>query len=78
MDIISSLYISSFLVNFLPSVGASAISFDNPFFARATVISSKIAPIAIINATSPAAKISPIDIDAIIAIEISKAEDTHL
>ena len=51
--------------------------FFNPFLALSTVQSSKSAPSAIIHATSPAAKSSPIRSEATIAMVISSAEDTH-
>ena len=77
---ISSAAISSSLpsVILLPCAGARQISFFKPFLARFVVISSRIAPIAIIKATSPAANRSPITIAASIAIVISKAEEILL
>lgn len=53
---------------------AREISFFKPFFAFSVVLSSRIAPIAIIQATSPAANKSPIAMAAIIAIEINRIE----
>ena len=47
-------------VTILPRAGASDTRFFIPLFARSTVISSRMPPIAIIKATSPAAKTSPI------------------
>ena len=61
----------------LPVCGVKLIKFLKPFLALSTVQSSKRAPKAIIHATSPAAKISPIKSDATIAIAISSAEDIH-
>ncbi len=45
-----------------------------PFDARPTVKSSSFSPIAMMNATSPAANISPIAIAAIIAIVMSRPD----
>ena len=47
------------------------------FLALSTVQSSKRAPNAMIHATSPAAKISPIKSDATIAIAIRSADEIH-
>ena len=70
--------ISSFSFTILlPFCGVRLIRFFNPFLALSTVQSSRSAPKAIIHATSPAAKSSPIDREAIIAIVINSAEDTH-
>ena len=52
--------------------------FFRPFFARLVVASSKSAPIAMMNTTSPAANKSPIPIAANMAIQISKAEEILL
>ena len=73
-DIISSF--SSFSLR--PFVGARRISFFKPFFARFVVASSKSAPIAMINTTSPAANRSPIAIAANMAIQIKRADDILL
>ena len=85
MRIMSSVHISfaeiiSSLLSLirLPCVGARLINFLSPFFALSVVISSRIAPNAIMKATSPAAKRSPIAMAAIIAMEINKAEDILL
>ena len=61
-----------------PFVGARLISFFKPFFARFVVASSKSAPIAMINTTSPAANKSPIAIAANMAIQIKRADDILL
>ena len=61
-----------------PWVGARLISFFSPFLARSVVISSKIAPIAMMNATSPAANRSPIPIAANMAIQIKRADEILL
>ena len=58
--------------------GARLISFFRPFFARFVVASSKSAPMAMINATSPAANRSPIAIAANMAMQIKRAEDILL
>ena len=57
--------------------GVKSIKFFNPFLALSTVQSSKRAPNAIIHATSPAAKISPINREATIAIAINNADEIH-
>ena len=59
----------------LPVSGARAIRFLSPFFARSVVMSSSNAPICIMNATSPAANRSPISMAAIMAMQISSAEE---
>ena len=75
----SAAIISSFPFEILrPCCGVRLISFFNPFFALSVVFSSKIAPIAIIKATSPAANKSPMAIAAIIAIEINNADEILL
>jgi len=61
----------------LPVCGVRLIRFLKPFLALSTVQSSKRAPKAIIHATSPAANISPIKSDAIMAIAIKSAEEIH-
>ncbi len=61
----------------LPIMGVRLIKCFNPLFDRSTVFSSKIAPMAMMKATSPAAKSSPIAMEAAIAIEISNAEEVH-
>ena len=61
-----------------PLTGANEINFFNPFFARSVVASSRRAPKAIINATSPAANISPMAIAANIAMEINRADEILL
>ena len=61
-----------------PCCGVRLISFFKPFLALSVVFSSKIAPIAIIKTTSPAANKSPMAIAAIIAIQINSAEEILL
>ena len=61
-----------------PLTGANEINFFNPFFARSVVDSSRRAPKAIINATSPAANISPMATAANIAMEINRADEILL
>ena len=61
-----------------PWVGARLISFFKPFLARFVVASSRIAPICIMNTTSPAANRSPMPIAAAMAIQISRAEEILL
>ena len=58
--------------------GARLISFEIPRLERSTAKSSNISPIAIMKATSPAAKTSSINIHAVIAIEIKSGEDIFL
>ena len=57
--------------------GVKSMRFFNPFLALSTVQSSKSAPSAMIHATSPAAKSSPIRSEATIAMVIRSADDTH-
>ena len=73
-DMISSLE----AVILRPCTGVRLIRFFSPFFALSVVIFSKIAPISIINATSPAANKSPMAIAAAIAVLINRAEDILL
>ena len=61
----------------LPVCGVKLIRFLKPFLALSTVQSSRSAPNAIIHATSPAAKISPIKSEATIAIAIRSADEIH-
>ena len=61
-----------------PCVGESERRFFKPFFARSVIASSRSAPSAMMKATSPAAKRSPIAIAANIAMEIKSAEEILL
>ena len=54
-----------------PVFGVRCTSFSIPALALATVRSSNRAPICMIKATSPAAKVSPINTDAIMAMDTS-------
>ena len=65
-------------VSLRPFAGARLIRFFRPFFARFVVASSKSAPIAMINTTSPAANKSPIAMAADMAIQIKRADDILL
>ena len=58
-----------------PCCGASLMRFSSPTFARSVVMSSRTSPSAMMKATSPAAKTSPIRSAAISAVEISRGEE---
>ena len=63
------IFSSLFLLIIVAVVGCNSISFSIRYCVVDTVISSSNPPISIITAISPAANISPVKIDAIIAID---------